>query len=174
MIVVADTGPLLALAKIGSLDLLKQLYSQVFTAPAIYHEAVTAGLAQGAADAPLLEAAYQREMLQVQALIDAPLPIPGLLHRGEAESIGVAIEQRADLLLIDDLDARQIAKVNFQAAGAPTEVKGTLGIIVSAYQQSLLGLQEAIDLIQVLKGRPDIWLNAQLCDQVIHTLRHSA
>ena len=58
MIVVADTGPLLALAKIGALDLLKRLYGQVLTAPAVYDEAVTSGLAQGATDAPLLQAAY--------------------------------------------------------------------------------------------------------------------
>ncbi len=172
MIVVADTGPLLALAKIGALDLLKRLYGQVLTAPAVYDEAVTAGLAQGATDAPLLQAAYQRKVLRVQAPTDDTLPIPGLLHRGEVESIRLAIEQSTDLLLVDDLDARQLAEANFQAAGAPTGIKGTLGIIVSAYRQNLLTQQEAIGLINALKSRPDIWISARLCDQVIRTLRH--
>jgi predicted nucleic acid-binding protein len=173
VIVVADTGPLLALAKIGSLDLLKQLYGQVFTAPAVYTEAITAGLDQGATDAPLLEAAYQRETLRVQRPTGAPLPISGLLHRGEAESIQLAIEQNADFLLMDDLDARRLAEANFQAAGASTDIKGTLGIIVSAYQQNLLTRQEAIDCVNALKSHPDIWISARLCDQVIRTLRHS-
>ena len=34
-IVIADTGPLLALAKVNALDLLTQLYGTVFTTPAV-------------------------------------------------------------------------------------------------------------------------------------------
>lgn len=173
MIVVADTGPLLALAKVGALSLLVQLYGQVFTTPAVYNEAVIAGLALGATDAPLLEAAYRRGEFRVQAPTSDPLPIPGLLHRGEAESIRLAIEQNADLLLVDDFDARRLAEANFQAVGVSTKLKGTLGVIVSAYRQDLLIRQEAIELVNALKGRPDIWISARLCDQVIRTLRHS-
>ena len=174
MIVVADTGPLLSLAKIGALDLLVRLYGEVITVPAVYDEAVTAGLALGAADAPLLEAAYQRGALRVQATAGDSLPTPGLLHQGEAKSIRLAIEQSADLLLVDDLDARQLAGANFQAAGAPTEIQGTLGVIVSAYRQALLTQQEAIEFINALKGRPDIWVSVRLCDQVIRALRRSS
>ncbi len=43
MIVVADTGPLLALAKIEALGLLRDLYQPVVTGPTVFTEAVTAG-----------------------------------------------------------------------------------------------------------------------------------
>lgn len=51
MTVVSDTGPLIALAKIEALHLLRDLYRQVVTGPTVYTEAVTAGMAMNAADA---------------------------------------------------------------------------------------------------------------------------
>ena len=59
MIAVADTGPLLALAKVNALDLLTQLYRPVITTPTVFTEAVTAGLAQNAPDVYVLEAAFK-------------------------------------------------------------------------------------------------------------------
>jgi predicted nucleic acid-binding protein len=52
-----------------------------------------------------------------------------------------------------------------------TKVKGTLGVIVSAYQDRLISQQKAISLIEVLKARPDVWIDAGLCDQVIASLQ---
>jgi predicted nucleic acid-binding protein len=79
MIVIADTGPLLALAKVKALDLLKNLYQQVITSQTVYTEAVTAGLAMGAADAELLQQAYQGGLLTVRTPAPGALPHSGLL-----------------------------------------------------------------------------------------------
>ena len=171
MIVIADTGPLLALAKVQALDLLKSLYQQVFTSPTVYTEAVTAGLSLGAADAAVLQAAYQSGTLTIQSPTLTSLPHAEFLHRGEAESIRLAIELKADWLLMDDFGARQTAQKNFAAAGVATEVKGTLGIIVSAAQASVISAQQAIAIIESLKRRPDIWLSPAVCDAVIETLK---
>jgi len=100
MIVIADTGPLLALAKIKALDLLRALYQQVITSPTVYTEAVTAGLAMGAIDAELLQEAYQRGILTVRTPSLATLPHPGALHAGEEESIRLAIELKAEALTL--------------------------------------------------------------------------
>jgi len=54
---------------------------------------------------------------------------------------------------------------------AKTSVKGTLGIIVTACQNRILGLQRAIELLEAIKFRHDIWISAKLCDQVIGTVR---
>jgi len=171
MIVIADTGPLLALAKIKALDLLKSLYQQVVTSPTVYTEAVTAGLAMGAEDAALLQEAYQSGLLTVRTPALAVLPHSEFLHGGEEESIRLAIELKADWLLIDDLDARQTAQKNFSAAGISTEIKGTLGVIVSAAQASNISSEQAIEMIQTLKNRPDVWIASSLCDAVIETLK---
>jgi predicted nucleic acid-binding protein len=171
MIVVADTGPLLALAKIGALDLLHELYQEVITGPTVYTEAVTVGLAINAPDAATLEQAYQRGELVIHTPTLPALSHPALLQAGEAEGIRLAIELQADWLLVDDLDARQAARENFTAAGVSTSVKGTLGVIVSAVMAQLRSPEQAIELIKTLKSRPDIWLAPSLCDKVIQTLQ---
>ncbi len=171
MIAVADTGPLLALAKVNALDLLAHLFQQAVITPAVFTEAITAGLAQNAPDAYILEAAVKNGRLQMRVPKPLALPRPAFIHRGEEESIRLAIELAADCLLVDDLDARRAAIDNFAAAGVSTSVKGTLGVIVTTYQQKYLAREQAVDLVNALKARPDIWISRKLCDQVIRTIQ---
>jgi len=174
MIVVSDAGPLIALAKINALDLLANLYGKVYTSQSVYDETITEGLALGADDASELQSAYQQSLLEVASvdIRQAPtLNLPKLIHPGELDSILLALQLQADLLLIDDWDARQIAEANFRQLNAKTSVKGTLGIIVTACQNRILGLQQAIDLLEAIKFRRDIWISAKVCDRVIDTVR---
>jgi predicted nucleic acid-binding protein len=174
MIVVSDAGPLIALAKINALDLLANLYGKVYTSQSVYDETVTGGLALGTEDVAELQLAYQQGLLEV-ASVDirqaSTLNLPKLIHPGELDSISLALQLQADLLLIDDWDARQIAEANFQQLNAKAGVKGTLGIIVTACQNRILNLQRAIELLETIKFRRDIWVSAELCDRVIDTVR---
>jgi predicted nucleic acid-binding protein len=49
--VVANAGPLMALAKLNLLHLLKQLHGRVHFTPAVYEEVVAEGIRQGYEDA---------------------------------------------------------------------------------------------------------------------------
>lgn len=171
MTVVADSGPLIALAKIEALHLLHELYGLVVTGPIVYTEAVTAGLAMNAADALALQGAYQKGTLTIQTPLDVSLPRPDLLHEGETESVQLAIELEAEWLLMDDLRARRVAQRNLVAANLWTRIKGSLGVIVTAAHTQVIAADQAIDFVQALKGRPDVWLAPNLCEAVIHTLQ---
>lgn len=171
MKVVADAGPLMALGKIGGLDPLFRSYGKILTPPAVYDEVVTAGLAVGAPDAAVLEILYREKKLEVQPPTTSSLVVAAQLGRGEEESIRLAIEQQATWLLIDDLDARQAAIENFQAAGVSTEVKGTLGVIVSVHLDGMISQERAIELVAAIESRPDIWIRSDLCRSVIKALR---
>ncbi len=118
-----------------------------------------------------MNGAYQRGELVVRTPTLATLPHPGPLHVGEEESIRLAIELQAGLLLVDDLDARQIARRNFDTLGASAGIKGTLGIIVTAANARLISPTEAIEMVKALKYRPDVWLASSVCDAVIEVLR---
>lgn len=174
MIVVADAGPLIAFAKVDRLQVLTDLYQQVFTGPTVFTETVTAGLALNAADATLLAQAYNEGKLNVHGPSLGSLPQPGLLHAGEAESILLAMELTADWLLVDDLDARRLAQQNFEKVGLKIGVKGTLGVLVSAAQAGVLRPAQAIESVTALANHPEIWLAPALCEAVIKTLQRLA
>jgi hypothetical protein len=58
-IVLCNAGPLIVLGKLNRLDLLADLYGQVEIPSAVYAEAVTQGLALGAADARTIRLFWQ-------------------------------------------------------------------------------------------------------------------
>jgi predicted nucleic acid-binding protein len=171
VIVVADAGPLIALAKIEGLGVLFDLYPQLLITPAVHQEVITAGLALNAPDAKPLQDEYQTGRIEMRAPTLAELPIAAQLGAGEAESIRLAIELHADWLLADDLDARRAAEQSFEAAKLSTMVQGTLGIVAASCRAGHLAHEKAIELIQAIKGRPDIWISAELCDRVVAALK---
>ncbi len=173
-IVVSNAGPLIALTKIHALNLPSELYGRIYTVESVYHEAVTEGLKLGAPDAFLIRQFYKQGILEIKPLEARPLPLPCLpkkIHPAEYESIQLALQLKADLLLLDDWDARQVAEANFQALGAKTVIKGTLGTIVTACQEQIITVSQAIELLEAIKARHDIWISAKLCNQVIQVLR---
>ena len=56
MIAVADSGPMIALAKLNHLRLLPAMYERVVIPRAVYDEVVTIGLRRGYPDASVAEA----------------------------------------------------------------------------------------------------------------------
>ena len=123
--VVADTSPLIALARIGELDLLRRLYGRVAVPAAVEAELAIGSDRPGAR---MLEAALVAGWLSVQPVSDrAPGPdLSLLLGPGEAEAIVLAEERQARLLLIDDLRGRRIAR----RRGIP--VAGVAGVLLAA------------------------------------------
>jgi predicted nucleic acid-binding protein len=111
--VVSDAGPLLALAKVDGLRALFRLFPQILIPPAVHEETVVAGQRLGAPDAALLEACCNDRRLDLAASSSPSFPLLQGLGRGEEESIRLAIERRAEWLLIDDYDARQAALASF-------------------------------------------------------------
>jgi predicted nucleic acid-binding protein len=169
--IVADAGPLIALAKVDGLDVLFGLYPHVLTPPAVYEEAVSAGVRLGAPDADVLDLHYRKGFLGIAAPRTIGLPLPEHLGRGEEESIRLAIEQRADWLLMDDLDARQAALASFEATGALTRIRGTLGIVSAASEERRIPRDRAVAVVHALSQRPDIWISADLCWRVLDLLK---
>jgi len=175
-IAVSNTGPLIALAKIQALDLLLALYRKVYVPPSVYQEAVIEGMAQKAPDALLIQEAFTSPIFEIHPL-EKKVVYPALfekIHVAEQESILLAIQLKADVLLIDDWNARLIAEDTFHAQRLKTEIKGTLGVITTAFIQQILQAEEAIQLLERIKLRRDIWIHPRLCDQVIQAIRRAS
>jgi len=124
-VVVADAGPLTALARIGRLDLLHELYDAVCVPPVVHAELATD---TGKPGAKVLAEAFADEWITVKPVVDAEAvsSISRLLDSGESEAIVLAEQESARFLLIDDTRGRRIAR------GHGIPVVGVAGVLPSA------------------------------------------
>jgi len=119
MIIVSDTTPLNYLILIGRENILHQLFGSVIIPQAVFNELS----ATGASEKVRLwvkELPFWIEVKQTVLIPDSSLDI---LDTGEKEAIMLAQEISADLLLVDDWQAR-LAAINLGI-----RITGTLGIL---------------------------------------------
>lgn len=116
--VVSDASPLILLARVGRLDLLRAISSDVLAPPAVWAEATREPLAPGAS--VVAAATWIRILAPTR-----PLPSNGTLGAGEREAIALAREHGA-ILVVDDAAARRRARVE------GLRLTGTLGVLVLA------------------------------------------
>lgn len=101
---ISDSTPLIALARIGELDLLRAVFSHILIPEAVGEE-VARGDAPGAdevASAAWIKTVEADPVLVRQLLL--------LVDRGEAEAIALAQVEPRPLLLTDDRKARRVAR----------------------------------------------------------------
>ena len=170
MKVVSNADPLIALSKLGQLGLLLKLYDEIHIRHTVYEEVAVSGLRLGAAEAQTVNFLVQQGRLQVTT-VSAPSPLPNWaqsIHSGELEVIILAQQQSPDWVLIDDAQARRVAR----RVGLP--LKGTVGVLLEAFRFGSLSLQEFELLMEDIKARPELWISERLCDQALAQARQEA
>lgn len=128
MRIVSNAGPLIALARINQLDLLKNLYNQILIPKAVQQEVLRLPHKPGSfeiANASWVRLCGVKDHLAVELLRER-------LDKGESEAIVLAIEQKADLLLIDEARGRYVADAR------AVRIVGTLGILILAKKQKII------------------------------------
>lgn len=139
---VVNTTPLVALGQIGRLDLLRQLFDQVLVPEIVYKESVSGGDSRPGAE----------EIQQAIWIVRRTLPEESGwqtdffgLDAGERDVLRLAGIIQPDWVIIDEKLGRRVAKtLGFQ-------VKGTLGILVAAYQEKHIDRGEALLAISELE-----------------------
>jgi len=132
MIVVSNASPLIALAKIGQLQLLCSVYKEVYISAVVREE--VGFIRSGVENRPGTEEISSARWIQtvnVSNLAEVEV-LRERLDAGESEAIVLAIELKADLLLIDEARGRKVA----QAKGVNTT--GTVGTLVAAKRKGLI------------------------------------
>ena len=107
--IVADAGPLIALARIGQIELLRRIYGEVLIPSAVLDELA---LSSGRPGAIVLEDAVKSGWIlkQCATLKAAVAELTPFLGRGEAEAIVLAKQEHPQFLLIDDAKGRAAAR----------------------------------------------------------------
>jgi len=127
--VVADAGPLIGLARIGKLELLRSLFSSTIIPPAVYDECVRAPDKPGAA--AIAQAVNDRWLTMRMLSNPAAETLTIGLGLGEREAILLALELQCPVL-VDDKLARAAAR------SAGLRVIGTGGLLLAAKSRSLI------------------------------------
>jgi predicted nucleic acid-binding protein len=151
MIVIADASPLVALGRVGRLDLLQTIFGELAIPDAVWHEVVEADPAKPGSK-EIATATWIRK-LQVRDLGLVSL-LRHDLGAGEAEAIVLARETSADFLLMDERLGRSAA----QRLGL--KAVGLVGVLVEARERGLLLDPE--NLVDQLHLEAGFWISADL------------
>ena len=131
MIAVSDSSPLIALARIGRLNLLRSLFGRVLIPDAVYEEVVVSG-----AGLPGANEVRDAEWIETYSGPDdavSYLAAEGAgLGEGEAATIRLAKQLSADIAILDDAKARRVAL----AAGLT--ITGSIGILELGFRRGLV------------------------------------
>jgi len=156
MIVVSNSSPLIALAKIGKLYILGELFKEIIIPKAVWNEVVVKGKGKPGAEevekAEWIKVKEVRDKLSVEVL-------KGEIEIGEAEAIILAKELNADLLIMDEKIPRIIAE------SIGLRVIGSLAILYIAKKRGLIK-EDFDEIVKELRAR-----GIRFSDDVINRLK---
>ncbi|MEJ5311250.1 MAG: DUF3368 domain-containing protein [Anaerolineae bacterium] len=107
MSIVSNASPLINLARIGQLALLRELYGEIHIPDAVWQEVVIAGAGLPGAELVADAVWIKRHRVSNSTLVRA---LRQDLDAGESEAIALALELEAELLLMDEGLGRETAR----------------------------------------------------------------
>ena len=156
MIVVSNTSPLTNLAAIGQFDLLQALFGEIYLATGVLNE-----LSFGGGNWPGAMEVGSASWVHVKAVSDRPL-VDALrldLDLGEAETIALALDLQADLVLLDEQAGRYAAQ-HFRL-----RVMGVVGLLVQSKKRGLV--VEVRPHLDALRRQAGFYLSQPVYDHAL-------
>lgn len=151
--IVSNTTPIISLLKLNRLELLQELYEQIYIPSAVYHE-IEAGKAKGyykdLSKIDWINITEIQDNKAVKYFLD--------LDEGEAEAIVLATEIKADLIILDEKLGR------FHAKHADLKVTGTIGILIKAKSSGLI--VKLKPLLDELTNK-EVWISEKLKSEIL-------
>lgn len=146
---ITNASPLIIFAKIQKLDLLCDVLKEITTPYAVYEEVVLNG--KNASDALLLKEYIERKKIIVIPLEKEAKEKAKQLEKiyknidyGEAETIALALQKKEKYALIDEKNARDLAKLHGIVP------KGSLYILLRAFQEKCIEEQELRHIVMMI------------------------
>ncbi len=151
--IVSNTTPIICLLKLNRLELLQRLYNQIYIPTAVFKE-IEAGKAKGyykdLSKIDWINIIETQDKQAVKYFLD--------LDEGEAEAIVLAAEIKADLIILDEKLGR------FHAKHADLKITGTIGILIKAKSEGLIG--ELKPLLNELIDK-EVWISEKLISEIL-------
>ena len=151
--VVSNTTPIISLLKVGKLEILKELYQELFIPYEVYLEIEAGKNKEYYTDLTKVE---WIRVVKIQS--EKSLLFFLDLDKGEAEAIVLANEVNADLIILDETLGR------FHAKHVGLNVTGTIGVLLKAKETGIIDKIKPVLYELLLKG---IWLSEKLIKQTL-------
>jgi len=129
--IVSNATPLIYLAKVGKLHLLK-IFGEVLIPEEVRVEVIDRGKALGKQDSYVIEKAIRESWVKVLKV--EPLEIPIELHPGEVAVLSLAKKLGVGEVLVDEKPARFAAKL------LNLKPRGTVFVLLKALKEGLMDL----------------------------------
>jgi len=158
-LVISDASTLIHLVNIGRLDLLRTFFDQIVVPPAVWKEVVELG--EGRSGAQEVRHAESSGWMSIEEPKDNAFvrSLSRDLDNGEAEVIALAVERKADLILIDETDARRVADLY----GIPKT--GIIGLLLRAKREKIIEfLKPELDRLVYQSG---FWISEGLYQRAL-------
>jgi predicted nucleic acid-binding protein len=140
--VVSNATPLIYLAKIGRIDLLRKVFGEVFVPEEVRIEVVDKGKQLGEGDAYVVEKAIKDGWLKVLSV--EALEIPIKLELGEIAVLSLSRRQGLREVLVDEISARTAARLMGLIP------RGTIYVLLKALEIREVNLSEFLDALSDL------------------------
>lgn len=153
-LVVSNTSPLLNLALIDRLDLLESQFPTIVVPEQVWDE-----LLEGEDGLEVLRELRDRGFLTLEQIDreDLFVELTREIDAGEAGAITYAIERDADLTLLDERDARRVARRH------GLTVTGVIGVLLRGEREGTVDLTSELDALR----EQGFWIAADLYDEVV-------
>lgn len=157
--VVSNSSTLIHLAAIDRLGLLEEFFGHILVPSAVWREVVEQGV--GKPGVENVRSARQVGWIEVETPTDTALLrlLQYDLDEGEAEAIALAIEHQAELVLLDESEARRVADLY------GLQKTGVIGLLIRARQGGLIGSLR--DELSRLSYQGNFWIEEKLYRQAL-------
>jgi len=145
MLIVSDATPIISFVKMNKLDILGKIFGEVVLPYAVYSEVTTNE--EFAEEAKQIKSCSFFKVVKVDntEYVNLLRRVTGL-DLGESEAIVYTDLNKGDLLIVDEVKARQVA------TSMNLRITGTIGVLTVANRQGLLSKEDAIICVELLRA----------------------
>jgi len=142
--IVSNATPLIYLAKLGRLHLLKDFFQEVIIPEEVKREVVDRGKEQNSVDAFVVEEALKEGWIKIKKVqIGEDIESLGI-DKGEAEAIFLAVELDSNKILVDQTHARLAASI------FGLTPRGTIYVLLRALKEDIFDYDEYLKILEDL------------------------
>ena len=156
MIVISNTSPLTNLAAIGQFNLLQRLFNQIEIPEGVWSELNVYGKRWPGSLEVETAVWITRHVVQDHSLVSA---LTSDLDQGEAESIALAIELKANLILLDEKEARRTAR------RLGLTVMGVVGVLLLAHARKMI--DQVKPYLDALRQTASFYISEPLYQEIL-------